>query len=189
MMARLGPEADALFMTLKEDVVRIAGTFRKAAVVATLGSMVASGFALAEKMDCSSSKKSKRMVSSEVIKPGDRPDRELVQIVRIDVVSSANPEFDGAEQTVYGHSDQIGGTGSHNGYSVTTLKSGEKLWTKYEGVHHRTKKGDTWETRVQGISRFIEGTGKYTAIRGGSYYQGVTTPAGYTQETVCEAEY
>ena len=147
MMARLGPEADALFMAVKEDVMRIVGTFRKAAVVATLGSMVASGFAF------------------------------------------ANPEFDGAEQTVYGHRDQMGGTGSHNGYSVTTLKSGEKLWTKYEGVHHRTRKGDTWETRVQGISCFIAGTGKYKAIRGGSYYQGVTTPAGYTQETVCEAEY
>ena len=103
-------------------------------------------------------------------------------MVRIDVVSSANPEFNGAEQTVYGHTDQIGGAGSHSGYSTITLKSGEKLWTKYEGVHHRVRKADTWETRVQGISRFIAGTGNYKAIRGGSYYQGVTTPVGYTQD-------
>jgi hypothetical protein len=123
------------------------------------------------------------MISREVIRPGDRPDRELVQMVRVDVFP------DGTEETVYEHDDQIGGTGSHTGYSVTNLKGGEKLWSKFEGVHYTVTKGDAWESRFQGVFRFIAGTGKYKAIRGGGHYQGIVTPAGSTSDNVCEAEY
>ena len=40
-----------------------------------------------------------------------------------------------------------------------------------------------------GVYRFIAGTGKYKAIRGGGYYQGIVTPAGPSEKSVCEAEY
>lgn len=167
-----------------------ANQIRNASVVATLAILLASGSALAEKMDCSGSKKSKQEVSNQAIKPGDRPDREMVQFVRVDVVSSKNPEFDGAEQTVYGHLDHVGATGTDTGYAVISLKSGDKVWVKWEGTHYLVPKGgDPWEVPYLGVYRYIAGTGKYKAIRGGGYYRGVVTPAGLTEEFVCEAEY
>jgi len=169
---------------LKEEAVStVVRGFCTTFVISTLVGVFGTGSALAEKWDCSGSKKSKQIISIEVIGPGDRPDRALVQLVRVDVFP------DGSEETVYEHDDQIGGTGTHSGYSVINLKSGERLWTKYEGVHYTVPKGDAWESRFQGVFRFIAGTGKYKAIRGGGHYQGIGTRAGSTSESVCEAEY
>jgi hypothetical protein len=169
--------------------MKLAKTIWTASVVMMLGILLAPGSALAEKIDCSGSKKLKQRVSRDVIKPGDRPDRELAQFVRVDVLSSKNPEFDGVEQTVYGHTDTAGGAGSHSGYSMTTLKSGEKLWLRWQGTHYVVPKGDAWESSYQGVARFIAGTGKYKAIRGGGYYQGKQTPDGLTEEFKCEGEH
>jgi hypothetical protein len=70
------------------------------------------------------------------------------------------------------------------------LKSGETLWSKWEGTHYLVPKGgDAWEIRYAGVFRYIAGTGKYKAIRGGGYYKGVATPAGNVGEFGCEAEY
>ena len=151
--------------------------------------LVTSQTALAEKVDCSGSKKKKQDVSRQAINPGDHPDRTLVQFVRIDSMSSKHPDFDGAEQTVYGHLDNIRGTGTGTGYAVSTLKSGEKVWIRWEGTHFTVPKGDAWESRTQGVYRYIAGTGKFAAIRGGGSYHGVVTPTGLHEEFVCEAEY
>jgi len=159
-------------------------------VVCVLGFLLASASAIAEKVDCSYSKKSKQEISNQAIEPGDRPDRRMNQFVRVDVLSSKHPEWDGAEQVVYGHSDSVGGSGTNMGYSVTTLKNGEKIWSKWEGVQYLVSKGgDAWELPFQGVFRFIAGTGKYNAIRGGGHYRGMATPAGLTQNNVCQAEY
>jgi len=77
-------------------------------------------------------------------------------------LTSNNPEFDGIEVTDYEQHDQTGGTGTHRGYAVFVLRSGEKLWVKYEGVHYTAG-----ESRFQGVFHFISGTGKYSAIHGG----------------------
>jgi hypothetical protein len=167
-----------------------ANKLRNATVVSLLGLSLASASATAEKMDCSYSKKSKQNISNQAIEPGDRPDRRMSQYIRVDVLSSKQPEWDGAEQTVYGHSDTVGGAGTNMGYSLTTLKSGEKIWSKWEGVQYLVSKGgDEWEVPFQGVFRFIAGTGKYKGIRGGGHYRGITTPAGLTQDSTCEAEY
>jgi hypothetical protein len=113
----------------------------------------------------------------------------MSQFVRVDVSSSQNPEWEGAEMIVYNHSNTVGGAGTHMGYGAVTLKSGEKVWVKYDGVHYISKRGDAWEMAVEGVVHFISGTGKYKAIRGGGYYRGVQTPAGITQDIVCQAEY
>jgi hypothetical protein len=144
----------------------------------------------AEKMDCSGWKIASREVSNESIKPGDRPDRELVQFVHADKIGSKNPEWNEIEETVYGHIDQVGGAGIHTGYAVITLKSGEKLWNKFEGAHYvTTKPDDSWEFTYVGVFRFITGTGKYKAIRGGGHYRGTVTPNGLGEEFSCEAEF
>src|SRR5690349_12270233 len=85
----------------------------------------------AEKLDCSGTKKSKEQLQPTTLKPGDVPDRELVQFERIDVLSSPNPELNGIEQHVYVQLDHVGGTGEHSGYAMFPLKSGEKLWAKF----------------------------------------------------------
>jgi len=141
-------------------------------------------------MDCSFSKKSKQNISNQAIEPGDRPDRRMTQYVRVDVLSSKQAEWDGAEQTVYGHTDTVGGAGTSTGYTEITLKSGEKIWYRWEAVHYLVSKGgDEWEVPFQGVFRFIAGTGKYKEIRGGGHYRGVSTPGGLTQDSTCEGDY
>jgi hypothetical protein len=157
--------------------------FRTAFAVTWLLSLLEASPALAEKWDCSGVKKFKQLISREVVKPGDRPDRELVQVVRVSVWDN------GAEETEYEHEDQVAGAGIHTGYSVVNRKEGEKLWTKWEGAHYTVFKDETWELRYQGVFRFIGGTGKYKAIRGDGYYHGTGTVAGSTTEVICEAEY
>jgi len=161
-------------------------------VLGMLGMAFGVETALAEKLDCTGTGKSKQQISFQDIKPGDRPDHFLAQLVAIDSVSSKNPELDGAERKIYGHIDGLAAYGSHSGYSTLTLKSGETLWDRYEGVGYTIGTfgvGD-WEIRSQGVFQFVAGTGKYKAIRGGGYYSGRFTPAGGTVETlVCDAEY
>jgi len=156
-------------------------------VMALFGGLFGTKSASAELMDCSASQKYKGQSSKEIIRP--TPDRELVQWSFVVSLSSKNPEFDGIEVEIYEHDDQISGTGSHSGYGVYALTSGERLWTKFEGVHYTTKKGEYWESTAQGVFRFIAGTGKYKAIRGGGHYQTKSSPAGMTTNAVCSAVY
>lgn len=156
--------------------------------VLLVGLLLVSGSALATKLDCSGTKNKIKQTLS--IKPGDRPDRELTQTVRVDVVSSDNPELNGIEETVYMQSDTVGGAGDHYGYSVFPLNSGEKLWVKFHGTHYFVARSDKdWEVPFQGVYVYIAGTGKYKAIRGGGHYEGKMTPAGIAETFTCSAEY
>ena len=147
------------------------------------------GTASADTLDCSSTKVSKEFLEHHAIKPGDVADREMAQFIRVDILSSDNPEFDGIEETVYEHDDNVGGTGTHRGYAKLALKSGATLWVKYEGTHHIVVENDKWRFPYMGRFRFIAGTGKYKTIHGGGWYEGQVTADGLTQKTVCSAEY
>lgn len=159
-------------------------------VVVAMALLLMPQLAAAEKIDCSNTKTSKQEVSSKSIQPGDRPDRRMTQFVRTDQSSSRNPEWDGAEHKVYGQSDSVATGGTHAGYAISMLKSGEQVWSKFQGVHQViTKEGGGWERHTQGVFRFLGGTGKYQSISGGGSYRGVATPAGLTEEDVCEVQY
>jgi len=145
------------------------------------------GPASAEFMDCSGSKVLKQESSREVVVPG--PNRELAQVSRVWRVSSKNPVFNGIDETVYMHLDHLNGTGTHTGYWILELKDGEKLRAKFEGVHYTVTRSGHWETVFQGVFRFISGTGKYEAIRGGGYYHGMENSASGTEEYSCSASY
>ena len=154
--------------------------------------LITAGQAFAVTWDCSSTKnQSKETISNHVIKPGDHPGRELVQIERVDIIQSNNPELNGIESTVYVHLDHIGATGDNRGYEVWPLNSGEKVWVKFHGTHYFVPKGEKdWELPYMGVFRFIAGTGKYKAIRGGGTYKGVASSSyGVKQEIICSAEY
>jgi hypothetical protein len=162
----------------------------KIVMVSALSCVLLPGAAIADKMDCSSSKKMKQEISNQVVELGDRAGHKMHQTVRVHVHSSKNPEMDGAEEMEYQHMDHVNGTGTHRGYSMVTYKSGERVWSYWEGVQHLVLKGgDSWEVPYEGVFTFIAGTGKYKSIRGGGYYRGIATPTGITEDDVCEAEY
>jgi hypothetical protein len=152
-------------------------------------SLFESGPSHSATLDCSHTKNISQEVFRHAIKPGDRPDRELVQVSTIDVWSSNNPDLDGVEEKVHVHLDHVGATGSHNGYSEWPLNTGETLWVKFNGTHALVTKGDTWEVPYQGVFRIIAGTGKYKGVQGGGWYQGVTTENGKSETLYCTAEY
>jgi hypothetical protein len=173
---------------IKEDVVKQGKQFRITSIVLLL-SLLTTGVVSAATLDCTNTKVSKEELSRQAINPGDRPDREMVQLVRVDIISSDNAEFNGIQETVFIHLDHIGATGSHSGYGELVLNSGEKLWVKSQGTHNLVVEGDNWKLPFHGVFRFIAGTGKYKAIRGGGSYDGVVTESGLTQTASCSAEY
>jgi hypothetical protein len=140
--------------------------------------------------DCSGTKRSKAAPYREIIRPDDRTDHEMVQAIRVHLISSKDPNFDGSEQTVYAHQDEYAGSGSQTGYFLYTLKSGDKVWAKFDSVDSTTGTKDAWEVTYQGVFRFISGTGRYANIRGGGSYQGKVTPSsGFKETFLCAAEY
>jgi len=168
----------------------IAPSILKNAIAGTLGLCLISAPALADTMDCTRTQRLRKSISSQVLNPFDQPDRQLSQSNLLLVASSKNPEWDGVEMTTYEHADSIAGAGTHSGYGMVTLKGGEKVWVKWEGAHHTIVKPDgNWETPYQGVVRFIGGTGKYKAIRGGGYYEGTNTQDTVLQHIVCHADY
>jgi hypothetical protein len=175
--------------SLKEKAMRALEILRHSLVVVALGGQFATTTAAAEQLDCSGSKVRTDRKSYEVIQPDDGAGRQLRQYIRIDLLTSANPEIDGTEQTVFVHEDIVGNTGHHSGYGSFALRNGEKLWYKFDGVSSVVRDGAAWEAHYQGVFHFISGTGKYAAIRGGASYHGKVTPAGLTEDFVCSASY
>ena len=149
-------------------------------VIALAGGAFGIKSASAEFMDCSYSEEYKGQPTRDVL--WVTTDRRLVQWTYVTTLSSKNPEFDGIQLTVYEQWDEVGGTGTHREYAVYPLKSGEKLWIRYEGQY--------WGSTFQGVFHFIGGTGKYKAIRGAAHYQGKFLPGGSFKDVVsCDAVY
>ena len=130
--------------------------------------------------------KSVRLISETKANPGDPQNREIVQSVRLDGLTSTDPNFDGIDVHIYEQDDQIAGTGTHRGYTVYLHKNGDKSFDKFEGTHRTiTKDGGAWETPFEGRGQFIGGTGKFKDIQGIYTYTGKITPEGgvqYVQE-------
>jgi len=160
------------------------------AAIAAFGNFFASGGSWAAALDCSGTKKSKEKPYTEVIRPGDRPDHEMIQAIRTHLISSKDTDFDGSEQTVYAHQDAYAGSGTSVGYFLYTLKSGEKIWAKFDSVYSTTSTAGSWEVTYQGVFHFVGGTGKYSGIRGGGHYEGKVTPTvGFEESFACSAQY
>jgi hypothetical protein len=137
------------------------------------------------------SKTARQTVVETKMVAGGIPERELVQSVYIDTCRSADHEFDGMVEQIYGQDDNSpGGNGVHRGYAVNRLKSGDQLFQRYEGSHKVVVKEDgVWEATYRGRSEVIGGTGKYKNARGWITYTGRITPEGITEEDIAEIEY
>ena len=160
------------------------------AAMAAFGNFLVGTHAAGATMDCSGTKKSKAAAYREVIRPGDRTDHEMILAIRTHVISSKDLDFDGSEQTVYAYQDEYDYAGTQAGYFLYTLKSGDKIWAKFNSVDSTTTTEGSREWTYQGVFRFIGGTGKYAHIRGGGHYQGKVRPdTGFDETSVCSAEY
>lgn len=146
--------------------------------------------AAAEKRDCSGTKQSKQEISRMVSQPSGVAGHELVQAVRIDSQKSANPDFNGVEQLVFGQIDHVYGTGDHRGHSINLHRNGDRSHTRWSGTHKTVAiDGGSWETSFDGKYEFAGGTGKFATIKGGGTYKGKITPQGLTEEDTCTADY
>ena len=165
-------------------------TFVLIAIVA-IGLTAAGAPARADTMDCSYTKRSLSSPYSEVIDLGDDPSHKMKQQIRVHLVSSKDPNFDGAEQTVYAHHDEYDNAGTSVGYFLYSLKSGEKIWAKFDSIYSVSGLGTPdWEATYQGVFHFVSGTGKYAGISGGGHYRGTVTPdVGFNETSVCRAVY
>ncbi len=144
----------------------------------------------AVELDCSGTKKSRTAPFRESVRPGDRPDHEIVLAVRTHAIRSNAPELDGAEQTAFALQDEYGFAGTQTGYFMYSLAEGNKIWAKFDSVDSRSGTSPNWEVTYQGVFRFISGTGKFSAIRGGGHYQGRVRPdSGFDESFVCRMEY
>ena len=157
--------------------------------VAAVGGLLLSGVGWAETIDCSGTKVSRDRHSESVLLPGDRPDRKMMQYVRVDVISSPWGEIDGTDQTVLVQQNQTGKMGTSEGFGDFALRNGEKLWYKFQATYRVLQKGDTRESRYQGIFHFIGGTGRYQGIRGDGHFQGTVTSGQLSEEFVCTATF
>jgi hypothetical protein len=146
--------------------------------------------AWADSMDCSGTKKSKERPYTEDIRPGDQPDHVMRQAIRTHAISSKDADFDGSEQTVFAHEDYYANSGTSVGYFLYTLKSGDKIWARFDSVASTVSMQGSWEATYQGVFKFVAGTGKFSGIRGGGHYEGKVTPAaGFVENFTCSAQY
>jgi len=146
--------------------------------------------AAAEKRDCSSTKQSKQEITRTVTQPGGVAGHEMIQAVRIDGQTSANPDFNGIDQLVYAQLDHVHGTGDHRGHSVNLHRNGDRTYMRWSGTHKTAAvDGGGWETNFDGKYEFTGGTGKFATIKGGGTYRAKVTPQGLTEQDNCMADY
>ncbi len=97
----------------------------------------------------------------------DQPGHEIYVQTREDPPgTSSDPEWEGSTVVSSNHADVVKGSGTFAGYAVRTLKSGDKIFTKYQGTVKRTGEGDNWKNSGQFSTEITGGTGKYANAKG-----------------------
>jgi hypothetical protein len=128
-------------------------------------------------------------ISTSVADVGDVPHHEVAQRVYSYTVSSADAaDFDGATTTNFAQGDSINGAGTHHGYAVWKLKSGDTVTIRFDG-RHQALAHDGAEAPYEGELHFTGGTGKYRHIQGHAKYRGHTSAAGGSWTTTVTIEY
>jgi hypothetical protein len=146
-------------------------------VTALSGALLSVSPYAAERKDMTISGKSKRMISETKAAPGDTPNHEFAQNVRVDTWTSSNPDFNNVDMVLYEHDDCVAGSCTHRGYAVSVPKDGDQFYTRYEGTHRViTKEGGAWEVPFEGRIQFTGGTGRYKNLKGDMRYRGMATP-------------
>lgn len=120
------------------------------------------------------------VISRAISYPNDVPKREMHQYVRTgDVVTSSDPDIDGAVISAFGQADRIDPKASVMGHLVVQNKNGDKSFARFEETYNFTpKEGGAWLIKGAGTFRFTGGTGKFRDIKGSADFQFEVTPGG-----------
>lgn len=122
------------------------------------------------------------------LSPNDIPGHLLVQFERRDTITSTDPEWNGTEQLMHAQGDEIAGTGTGFDYGTQLFKSGDVAYFKLDAAWTGTyKENGDWVGTVEGILRYMGGTGKYKSIRGSAAVHCKSVDGGCTLEG--EVEY
>lgn len=162
-----------------------------AATAFALGAMMLlhSGVANAESIKFNYTKTARQILSSHTSAVGDAAGHEIVQYVIRDTIGRSSG-LELVDELMFEQDIAIAGTGTHRGFSVNGLRSGEKLYQRWEGNHQTTvKEGGDWEMTYSGKSQIIGGTGKYQNAKGWCNYKGRMTAASLAEDNDCSMEY
>jgi len=131
-----------------------------------------------EKKKISGTNKLGTVLARSIAFPDNFPKHEMHQLVRKDtVISCSDPEWVGMELWTYDQNDRMGGKVSDRGYNVYLLKSGEKVFVRFESPLTITaKEGGAWEITGEGSYEYIGGTGKFKDLKGRGTYKAKITP-------------
>ncbi len=120
--------------------------------------------------------------------PGDVPNHEVTTASRLDVFTSADPDWNSVPASFIAYADLIAGTGPSWGYILVTHPGGDQTHIAYQGMMQTVVKPDgSWEATFEGRHWILGGTGKFRGVTGSGTYKGKASPAGMTYEW--EAEY
>ena len=106
------------------------------------------------------------VLSRTVTATGTMPGHELIQQVRQDTTSSADPDWNGTVLTNFSQSDLTGGGGLVSGYAIRTHKNGDQTFYRYRGKSISTGEGAARQVTGEGTLEVIGGTGKFAKAKG-----------------------
>jgi hypothetical protein len=152
--------------------MRLARVMVTAASVAPLGSA-----AVAADKKIMLEGKSGEVQSEQSVKPGYGP--ELGQKVRVDQLTSADPDWNGSKITLYEHSVSYPATGTYAVYGVLAVPSGDKAFLEFSGKWDVvTKDGKFAEAPFAADGKVVGGTGKLEKVSGAVRHSGKVTGEG-----------
>ena len=121
----------------------------------------------------------------------DQPGHEIFVATREDLAgaTSSDPEWEGATGVTNTQGDLIKGSGPISGYVIRTLKSGDKIYVKYQGTVKRSGEDDNWKSSAQVSTEITGGTGKYANAKGSGTATSEIGPSGGTVNATFTIEY
>jgi hypothetical protein len=142
--------------------------------------------ASAEKMKITGSNKTERIVSQDMVTPGDAPGHMMMQTVTMSMTTSSNEDWKNTTMMDCQHLDQSGDKGKHEGYGYHSHKGGDQAFFKYMGTQQSAGEG---KMAMEGKFEWTGGTGKFKNIKGGGTYTCTGSPTHSACDWKGEVEY
>src|ERR671929_2199408 len=122
-----------------------------------------------------------QVMSSQKVKPEVPGAPELAQNVRLDQLTSGDPDWNGATLTLYEHSESFPSYGLYKVYGVLAAPGGDKALVEFAGKWDVVMKdGKFAEAPFQGDGKVLGGTGKLANTSGTVHHAGKATSEGGT---------
>jgi hypothetical protein len=134
--------------------------------------------AFAEKKTVTLDGKFGEVKQEHTLTPDEAMGVKLGQKVRVDQLSSNDPDFNGSTITLYEHGVNFPTFGTYTVYGVVATPKGDKAFLRYEGKWNGvTKDGQFVEAPFLANGELTGGTGKFERITGTVRQSGKVTPA------------